>query len=288
MSDKGKCRSRNTCDRLITMLSDANVPEGDILDTCDEEAWPCSSMYQNSLLLFNSISTENYYEALDFISGLFTNKRSLLSPEFDPYAHTLPAPFHCPELDIDVYQSCSVDSCVFFTRHAWTKNCILHYRLRHERDTLSLNELSFLLNREVGSLRADLNKALKGLSHGALKELIASENVEDMVTRIEADRVCVVCEKRSPERTRIINKSNLTYCSQECYRYKPPNVIRVEKEFSLPIEKVLELCVERFANIRNMCSAVGVGQAVFLDMCARYNVRLPTKPSPVENKENAD
>lgn len=284
MSDKQTCRSSNTCARLTTMLLEAQVPEEDILDVCDAEAWPCPSMYCNSLLLFNSISTENYYDVLEFVSGLFTDKRALLSAEFDPYAHTLPAPFHCPELDIDMYQSCAVTSCVFFTKHPWTKNCILHYRLRHERDTLSLNELSFLLGREVGALRADLNKALKGLSHGALKELIVSENVDDMVTRIDADRVCVVCEKRIPERTRVINKSALIYCSKECYRYKPPNVVRVEKEFSLPIKKVLELCVERFANIRNMCSAVGVGHAVFLDMCVRYDVSLPAKLSSVENK----
>jgi len=285
MPDDVACRSRNTCGRITAMLLEAGVPEEDVLDICDGSSWPCSSMYKNALLLFGSISVDNYYEVLEFISGLFTNKRVLLSQEFDPYSNDLPSPFHCPEIDIDFYQPCSVDSCVFFTKNPWTKNCILYYRLRHEKETLSLNELSFLLGREVGSLRADINKALKGLSHGALKEVIASENIEDMVTRIEADRVCVVCEKRIPERTRMINKSNLVYCSQECYKYKPPNVIRIEKDFNLPIDKVLELCSQRFLNIRNMCSAVGVGQAVFLDMCSRYNVVISTKYAPPENEE---
>jgi len=286
MPEDAVCLSRDTCTRIIDMLLEAGVQDVDVSTVCESDAWPCSSMYQNALLLFNSISADNYYDVLEFISKLFTNKRVLLGKEFDPYS-TDPSPtFHCPEIDIDLYQPCSVDSCSFFTNNPWTKNCILNYRLRHERETLSLNELSFLLGRDVGSLRADINKALKGLSHGALKELIASENFDDMVTRIKVDRVCVVCERRIPERTRIINKSGLVYCSQECYKDKPPTVIRIEEDFSLPIAKVLDLCSQRFSNIRNMCSAVGVGQAVFIDMCDRYGVQINTRTYSSENDED--
>jgi hypothetical protein len=271
---KSLCKSYQTCEELLELLQATGFGE-DASPLCNGEGeWPCEGMIANARLLYTSVKPDTVKDTLIFVSKLFKDKSALYQKDMQEL--TKDAEFSCPEMGIDIYQPCSVTSCAFYTDNEWTNNCILCYRLRYGHEMLSLNDLSVLLKVDVVSLRTLLNKSLKSLSHGALKETIAQDGADEMITYLDVDRVCSVCETPIPDGTAPLVKSNFTYCSDECYRYKPPVVLRIERDFGLPISNVLNLCIKKFSNLKSMASAIGVGQPVFLNLCSRYGVVVPT------------
>jgi len=268
------CKSYQTCEELLELLR-ANGFGEDASPLCDGTGeWPCTSMVENARILYTSVTPDNVKDTLIFVSKLFKDKSALHKKDMQEL--TKDAEFSCPEIGIDIYQPCSVTSCSFYTDNAWTNNCILCYRLRYGHEMLSLNDLSVLLKVDVVTLRTQLNKSLKSLSHGALKETIAQDGADEMITHLDVDRVCSVCEKTIPDEQVPLVKADFTYCGDDCYRYKPPVVLRIERDFGLPISSVLTLCIKKFSNLKSMSSAVGVGQPVFLNLCSRYSVDVPS------------
>lgn len=273
--DRVDCSSYEVCKKLKSLLIELNVAEDDVADSCgDSITWPCDSLLHNAQQLYDHVSTSNAAQVLEFIIPLFSIREQLISKHFNP--HSTELPFNCPEMGIDIYQPCLVTSCAFHTSDPWALNCILFYRLRHEHDTLNLNELSFLLDKDVGYLRSTLNKTFRQLSQGALKETIAREGANELTVRVHSDTVCAVCEHKLEGRRRAIVKSGFVYCSRECVRCKPPQVIKLEQELLLPIERILDLCVQQFSSVKNMCAALGVGPSIFLRWCDHYSVEIPS------------
>ena len=101
------------------------------------------------------------------------------------------------------------------------------------------------------------------------------DSANELVVRIHPENVCVVCEHKIEARRKMIIKSGVTYCSKGCASYKPPQIIRLEQKLKLPIECVLEVCTQRWANVKSMCAALGIGPSVYVDWCTRYCVEIP-------------
>ena len=276
-----ECPSQDVCSDMCSSLLKFRLPEDFIELECppgEDVAWPCAAMLKNARSLYNCVSPSTAVETLELIKPLFSSPEQLISSRFSQYLDD--PPFHCPELNVDMYQPCLVTSCAFHTDNPWELNCILFYRLRHERDVLSLNELAFLLGHHVGVLRSRLNGIFRKLSYGALKEMIARDNVSGLAVRVCTDNVCVVCEHKIEPRRRVVVKGGFIYCGKGCSSYKPPNIIKIEQEFMLPIECLLDLCVRNFLNVKNMCSALGVGPSIFIDWCKKYCVEIPAAKLP--------
>jgi hypothetical protein len=272
------CQSYSVCKDLRKLLRKFGVEKDEIDPLCDAEApWPCSHMLKNAQHLYDSVSPANAKEVLEFIEPMFATREQLVSDRFrDDYKE---APFQCPELGVDMFQPCTAGSCAFYTNNPWTRNCVLYYRVRHGRETLNLNELSFLLGREVSVLRSTLNRTFRQLSHGAFKETIERDHLSEMVTRINPENVCVVCERKLEGKRKVLRKGGFHYCGRRCVQKKPPQVIRLEQEFSLPIERLLSLCVEQFSSTKTMCAALGMGHAVFISWCDKFDIPIPSAKS---------
>jgi len=275
MSDA--CQAYPICSELVQLLENHGYSD-QLTPLCDgagsSKAWPCDGMVSNARLLYSVVSPENFKEVLRFVSRLFTDKSSLYNKDMQEL--TKDAEFSCPELGVDIHQPCSVTTCAFYTDNSWTKNCILCYRLRYRHENLSLNDLSVLLKRDAVSLRTQINKTIKGLSHGALKETIIQDGADQLITHLDVDRVCGVCEKSIPIDKYPLIKGGFCYCSDLCYKYKPPVVLKIERDFGLPIPNVLQLCIKKFSNLKSMANAIGVGQPVFTNLCQKYNIDIPS------------
>jgi len=269
-----QCPSYLACNDLRELLHLVGTP-GDSIDwDCPIGAgWPCKSMVDNARCLYTEISPQNAEQVLRYISTLFVTPEKMVSWDFEKLSRT--APFKCPELGIDIHQPCKVSSCTFYTDNHWTRNCILLYRLKQERDVLSLNELAFLLDRDVGSLRSQLNKSVRFLGQAALKETINRDHHDSRVEFSKSTSSCNACGKKIGVKRHAVKKSGFIYCGRDCVKIKPPAVLRVEYTFSVPIETLLEICAQRFSSVRNMCGALGIGQPIFWDWCDRYDVEIP-------------
>ena len=189
------CPSYAVCKDLQALLKRVGVPKLSIEYSCDPESqWPCKFLSSNVHTLYAAVDPENAVGVLEFVSSLFARTDQMLSSGLK--RNLKRGPFHCPELDIDIFQPCRVGSCSFHTDNDWTLNCILFYRLHQGKEILSLNELSFLLGSDVGALRSNLNKAFRFLSEAALKETITREHTEELMDRVHPPNVCAVCERR--------------------------------------------------------------------------------------------
>jgi hypothetical protein len=271
------CKAHKSCQQLRVLLTEAGLEEPEIKSCPTPKIWPCDEMVTNARALFQLVSPGMASQVVRFISTLFPDPSAVFNQDVRRLMNE--SPFHCPDIDIDIYQPCGVNSCSFHTANRWTRNCVLYYRVRHERDSLSVNELSFLLGQDVPTIRNELTRTLKSLSQGALKETIVQEGVQDQVTHLEVDTLCCVCEKPIVAKSRRVVRAGLVYCSRVCHQKKPPVVVGIERTFGLPIARLLELCVDKFGSIKNMSGALGIGQNMFLDLCRRYDISVH---SPVE------
>jgi hypothetical protein len=267
------CRAHKSCQQLRSLLLETGLEEAEVRACPKIKVWPCSEMAGNARLLFQQATPPLAGKIVRFISTLFPNPTAVFNQDVRQLLNE--SPFHCPEINVDIYQPCGVTSCAFHVvERRWTRNCILYYRVRHEKDSLSVNELAILLQQDVPVVRNELTRTLKSLSQGALKETIVQEGVQDQVTHLEIDKLCCVCEKPILIKSKRVVRSGLVYCSQACHQKKPPVVVGIERTFGLPIARLLELCVTKFGSIKNMSGALGIGQNMFLDLCRRYAVQV--------------
>lgn len=140
--------------------------------------------------------------------------------------------------------------------------------------------MAFLLNRDIGSLRTSLNKAFRFLGQAALKETIERDYMDLTVEfPSKKDSACGACGKKVGTGRNSIRKSGFVYCNRVCAKARPPAVLRVERTFSVPLEDLLEICINKFSSIRNMCSALGISQPVFWEWCEKYSVEVPESRS---------
>lgn len=266
------CGSRDICSKVLNFLQEELGIEEDRLCSCEkEENFPCRGLVSNLKVIFEAVGPESAQEVLDLVEDILPSEAG--SEDEEPNLSIMDnPPFRCPELDIDIYKPCSVTSCAFHAEHPWARNCILYYMLRQERAHLTNNDLAFLLGSSPSALRSSVVQAMQKMRQGALKEEILKEPSLSMVTRLSPPNVCVVCESWAEKY--YSEKDGLYYCSRACFQEKPPAVVRIESEFSLPIKRVLRLCTERFSAVSLMANAVGVTQSVFKDLCKKYEIEL--------------
>lgn len=179
-------------------------------------------------------------------------------------------PFVCPEIDVEIRQPCQVKSCAYWTDHAWTRNCILFYRVDQHRDSLDTKDLTFLLGSSSSEIRKKTNRAITELRRWALHHKTTQQEDAEAPMAPQDDG-CVVCGEIIPKP---ILKNGFHYCSPKCFETKPPVDFRIEQEFQLPVGRVLEICIDSFASRRPICHALSVTTKQLTQLCGRYAVDL--------------
>jgi hypothetical protein len=209
---------------------------------------------------------------LDLCNDLFGGS-SFVDPTFNPRSMAK-SKFWCPELKIYMYQACEVESCKFNSMgNEWTGNCILRYMSKHRVQSLSYNELTFLMDKPTADLRSDLLVAIRKIRNGALKNHIIKNQEIGLFERIDSEEVCTVCERAV---TDPILKRGFCYCSEECISKRPPTVLNLEHEFCVPFERLIEICSNRFHhNTSYIATALGISKSALFEACANCGVSLP-------------
>ena len=154
-----------------------------IAQDCDGEG-PCQSVFDNVMQVQHHLNVDNAKHVEEFLRQRYGGRlpidstNSTLKQVFDRQ------PFDCPELSIKVRQPCRVRSCAYWTNHAWTRNCILFYRVDQGRVGLDLKELIFLLDQTATELRKRTNSILAEMRRWALRNK-TQDRVEDAPELIE-------------------------------------------------------------------------------------------------------
>ena len=282
---KKSCSFKPLYDLLANFLREEKVNEEDIpLCQPTENSCPCSGLLKTVLVLYEKQPSENSKKLLSLLTDIF-EETYLFNDSFHPKLLARNS-YLCPELDITMYQPCGIDSCTFHTPHKdWCNNCILDYitkqseeedenkQSQKKKTSLSYNELTILTGIPTIDLKKTLNGALLKLRQAALKKQIEENNFEDRQYRLFSSSVCPVCER--PISSQLVKKS-IAYCSDICYNFKPPHVIKIEQDFGLPIDKILRCCLENFSSFNVISTSLGLDRSTLERLCTTYNLGSPT------------
>lgn len=237
------------------------------LTECNGE-WPCPNLLDNAREIFHALTPDDPAPVMDLLQEMSKGKlpissnREILKED----------PFRCSEIGVDIYQPCITRTCAFNVEHPWTRNCLLYYRVDKEKTKLTIEELELLLKRPRSEISKILKATMKKLRHAALKETI-SQDSEDTIVRMEPPDICVVCESTVEKPFRRTTK--YVYCGDQCYMFKPPFIIDLEKEFELPVSRLLVVCVNTFRSPKAIAHALGITPAKLTVLCNRYSISLP-------------
>lgn len=163
--------------------------------------------------------------------------------------------FTCPVLNAPLMTPCQLKSCKFNVNYSWSNNCLLSYMHEQDKQTLSLEEISFLYGIPIDDVTEIYREAIYNLRSGAISvESAHDDKLKPAFAFFPTRGVCCVCESRiettSPQLQ--LKNNDLAYCSKECKQEKPPRLIELEAQYGLEIGKVLEWV---FTNFRSLTLA---------------------------------
>lgn len=262
------CKLKRTCSQLRTLLRRLDVDEAVVAQTCDGTK-PCPSAFDNALLVTQHLNIDNASLVTSFLKkqhgGTLPIDDTITTAKqiFDK------RPFACPELGVEIRQPCSVESCSYWTNHQWTRNCILHYRVDQGRIGLDVKELSFLFHQTIPELRKHLNGVLAEMRRWALLGKTSQVDAEALPEAAPLDS-CVVCANVLQKGA--ILKHGFQYCGRACFDKRPPVDLRIEQEFQLPVQRVVQICIDSFASRRPMCHALDCTTKQLDDLCTRHAI----------------
>ena len=260
-----KCPTRRLCSALRRVLrqldADAVPPEF----SCTGQ-YPCSVATDTALQIYHAINPENVELVGEAIRRIF---RGTLPIDRSTVAMTLAlrkAPFVCPEIGIEIRQPCTVQSCTFWTPNTFTRNCIVYYMQEYDRDGLDLKELTILLGDATGSVRKRINDVIAQTQHHAL--LLKTRQVAQEIPAPET-LLCPTCGNAVEQ---AVMQGGQTYCSEACVPLRPPLELALEQEFKLPIDRILDVCLNNFFALRHMCHALNVTTKQFFQLCEDHHI----------------
>jgi hypothetical protein len=238
-----KCNLTGFCQQLTKRLQEIGV-DADAIDTTCAGVFPCQAVLENSRLLFQQVDTQNAAMMSLFVSKIFQNNPiECTDTNADYLLHQ--SPFRCPELEIEIYQPCRACSCSFWTPNAWTRNCILDYRVNHASDLLEVKEIAFLLDVGLPGARQRLGDAIAAARFWALKNKLAND------TELAGDASAPLplpAPAESAEETEIHTR----------FKIAPPRVLRI--------------ATESFASLKAASAAVAIQPDRFLSLCQQYSI----------------
>jgi hypothetical protein len=270
-----RCRYRSVCTELRRLLRLGGVSKSAIL-ACPTTAAPaalCNSFAANARSLYYSLPGEHADEVLSFLGKVLGQKEPLLLPEF--YNTNRSYDFRCPELQLKMYQPCRLKQCPFQIPNPALGNCLMNYLTEQERSSLNFKELTALLKEPTGVLRSRINTGLRKLRVGALHDQIRQRRETGLFHRIpNMTTICAVCERQIDSDSGI-TRTHRRYCSQTCYDYKPPQILALEDEYGLPIDRLLRLCSASFGSISKISPLLHLTQSSLPALFARYGITCP-------------
>jgi len=248
------CPYKHACKYLNKTLRKAHISAASIAP-CPVEvsSLPCSVFISHVRVLHEVLPSAVATRCLKLVKALFGDE-PFLRVSSSTELSKVPK-FFCPELTIIMSQPCLLTSCPFYTLNDFVQNCMLQYLNLQEKESLSGNELIFLLNSPAQLVRAKISMALKRARRAVLKKLIEKDQ-EGLFTRVYSSTVCPVCE-RSTSTSKVLKKG-FTYCGPFCVALKPPKVLQLEQEFNYPIGKLLALCRFHFSDQNLIKSTLGL------------------------------
>lgn len=256
-----KCRVTSVCSEIRRGLRRCGVRREEVLVDCDAQG-ACSAALTNAMKFYGAVNPDNAETAEQTIRKIFQGTLPIERTTTTFNLAFKRTPFRCPELSNDnidffVRQPCSAKSCVFWAPSEWARNCIIYYMTSQNRDHLDLKELSILLYDDVKDIRKRWNRAISISSHNALKVKTEQSKGVDAEPAGQTSGVCATCGAPVPTDKQVI-RNDVLYCSRACHDAKPPIAVAIEKEFGLPIRRVLEICRNNFFSRRTMNHALGV------------------------------
>jgi hypothetical protein len=111
---------------------------------------------------------------------------------------------------------------------------------------------------------------MANLRNATLKEKL--QDLDETLETSASDKTCAACGNVLSGT--YVTSDDFVYCSDVCHEFKPPIDLSIEREFKLPVERVLDICVSNFTTVKTMCQALQLTPPSFHDVCKRHQIDI--------------
>lgn len=181
-----------------------------------------------------------YDERISFLKDLMS-KGAVSTKIFEPSCST------CPYTKEALVKPCSLKKCPFWVNHEFTKNCSLNYMTSLEEETLTLEQISFLFEKNLARVESLHKDAFKMVQRVFLRDLLIQKEVQRFNF---IPGFCVNCQSKLSDEDLEDHQLSLGdgfgYCSKECKRTYLPDIWRVEKFFETDLLTLVKVGAELF------------------------------------------
>jgi hypothetical protein len=200
----------------------------------------------------------------DFQSMTSSQQESVLLELDKHYANTT-SDFFCPVLNTRITVPCNCTPCNFnVSGGTTTHNCLRKHMFDQGVDTLGVDVISELADIPEIEIKKSLDLALVKMRAYTLGVEIRTgkHNTFEYVSGVP---VCVVCGALIQKKSFTVDSTNdLMYCSRQCYKKKPPTMVKLEVFYHCDIRVVLAIAKKVFRRLPVISSVLDVKRRTLL------------------------
>jgi hypothetical protein len=178
--------------------------------------------------------------------------------------------FYCERLGCTIAIPCGLKACDFHVADKKLRNCRLSARGKERNEVADIAAAFGVDEAEAKQMLADVFMTLREAS---LQEAMDAANV-NRYTLMPHTNVCVVCGGVTDTPYQVTDEGFM-YCRKECFREKPPNLLRIECLFRADVRYVLRVALNTFKQIPMIASALRIQRSSLL---RHYEFYLGIKP----------
>lgn len=262
------CALKRPCRELHQLLE--KIEDEKIPFRCSGSS-PCEYAFNLAKSVAQAVNVDSAQEIEETIKKINKNQLPIESSRQALELVFNEDPFYCPELQADIWQPCQVRSCTYWADKPWTRNCIWYYKHSWHRDVLENSELAFLLDVSSSMILKRVHLIVAKLRRNFVRSAAAS--LRDPTTQNSSDAPrCTGCGALIQDKNAHHYRKGYIYCSRDCVKKKPPVEARIEDDFSLPLERVLQICLESFVGKRPICHALEITGPQLDEILARHEL----------------
>jgi hypothetical protein len=153
----------------------------------------------------------------------------------------------CPITHISLQLPCGLTKCSYWVDHPWTKNCALNFMSVHEKEQLTMEQVSLLYRKSPERVDSIYKRCFKILQRHYLRDLLRNK----AVPRFHFYKgFCVACQSRllqeEMDDPTLRLEEGFGYCSADCKKQYTPHYFEIEKFFEADFYRVVEVGSELF------------------------------------------
>lgn len=210
-------------------------------------------------------ASKQYREVLREFTNMPVDQQEQVLSELDKHYANTTSDFFCQLLNTRIVVPCNNTLCNFHVAGGTTThNCIRKHMFDNGVETLGVDTISELADIPEIEIKKSLELALVKMRAYTLG-LEIKTGKHNSFKYVSGVPVCVVCGALISKKSFTVDSTNdLMYCSRQCYKKKPPTMVKLEVFYHCDIRVILSVAKKVFRRLPVISSVLDVKRRTLL------------------------